>query len=91
MTNKKVPLRKCSGCGEMKPKKELIRVIRTPENNIEIDLTGKKYGRGAYLCNSVECFTKAAKQKSLERSLSTTIPSEIMERLEKEMRQSDDQ
>ena len=64
---KKIPLRKCAGCQEMKPKKELIRVIKTEEDKVEIDLTGKKNGRGAYICHSDECLKKAIKSKGLER------------------------
>ena len=66
---KKIPQRQCIGCGEMKNKKEMIRVIKTPEENIIIDVTGKKNGRGAYICKSVECFQKAVKSRGLERSL----------------------
>jgi len=73
------------GCGEKKDKKELIRVIKTPEGDITVDFTGKKNGRGAYICNSVECLKKAVKKKSLERSLKTQIPKEIYQELEKEM------
>ncbi len=90
MTIRRVPLRKCSGCGEMKAKKSLIRVIRTPEEVIEIDVTGKKNGRGAYLCNSIECFKQARKTRALERSLNMTIPEEILNRLEEEMMISHD-
>lgn len=85
MIKKKIPMRQCTGCGEMKTKKELIRVIKTPENEIVIDFTGKKNGRGAYLCNSLECLKKARKTKGIERSLKTTIPDEIYDQLEKEL------
>ena len=85
MAEKKIPLRKCTGCNEMKPKKELVRVLKTPEDEIVLDKTGKKNGRGAYLCNSIECFRKAVKTKSLERSLQIKIPEEIYESLEKEL------
>ena len=85
MAEKKIPLRKCTGCNEMKPKKELIRVLKTPEDEIVLDKTGKKNGRGAYLCNSIECFRKAEKTKGLERSLQLKIPEEIYESLEKEL------
>ena len=78
-------MRQCTGCGEMKTKRELIRVIKTPENEIVIDFTGKKNGRGAYLCNSLECLKKARKTKAIERSLKTTIPEEIYDQLEKEL------
>lgn len=82
---RKVPLRQCTGCGERKEKKELVRVIRTPEDEITIDFTGKKNGRGAYICNSMECLKMARKKKSLERSLKMTIPEGVYEELEKEM------
>ena len=85
MAEKKIPLRKCTGCGEMKPKKELIRVLKTVESEIVLDKTGKKNGRGAYLCNSLECFQKARKTRGLERSLQIKIPDEIYETLEKEL------
>ena len=85
MANKKIPMRQCVGCAEMKSKNELIRVIKTPENEIAIDFTGKKNGRGAYLCNSLECLKKARKTKAIERSLKTTIPDEIYDQLEKEL------
>ena len=82
---RKVPMRKCVGCGEMRPKKELMRVLRTEENDFVLDTTGKKNGRGAYLCPSKECFDKAVKNKGLERSFKQAIPAEVYERLEKEM------
>ena len=82
---KKIPLRKCTGCGEKKTKKELIRVLKTPEGTIVLDVTGKKNGRGAYLCNQIECFRKARKSKGLERSLECAIPTEVYETLEKEL------
>lgn len=82
---KKLPLRMCTGCGEMKTKKEMIRVLKTPEDEIVIDATGKKNGRGAYICCSLSCLQKAVKTKGLERSLKVTIPKELVETLEKEM------
>lgn len=82
---KKLPLRMCTGCGEMKAKKEMTRVLKTPEDEIVIDSTGKKNGRGAYICCSVECLQKAIKTKGLERSLKVSIPKELVETLEKEM------
>ena len=82
---RKIPMRKCIGCQEMKSKKELIRVIKTPEDQIEIDLTGRKNGRGAYICNSKECLAKAIKNKGLERSFKMPIPKEISDRLVEEM------
>ena len=82
---KKIPTRKCVGCGEMKEKKELIRIIKTPEDEILLDVTGKANGRGAYLCNSAECFRKAVRNKGLERSLKASIPADVLERIEKEL------
>ena len=82
---RKIPLRKCVGCGEMKPKKELIRVLRTEDGEFVLDISGKKNGRGAYICNSKECFGKEVKSKGLERSFKQAIPAEVYERLEKEM------
>lgn len=87
MGMKKIPLRQCIGCGEMKSKKELIRVLKTTEDEIVIDATGRKNGRGAYICPSMECFKKAVKSKGLERSLKMAIPKEVYEALEKEMGQ----
>lgn len=85
MMAKKLPLRMCTGCGEMKVKKDMIRVLKTPEGDITIDATGKKNGRGAYICNSLACLQKAVKSRGLERSLRTEIPPELMESLTKEM------
>lgn len=81
---KKIPLRQCVGCGEMKGKKEMMRVLRTAENEICLDTTGKKNGRGAYLCRSRECLRKARKNKGLERSFKMSIPGEVYETLERE-------
>jgi len=86
-SKKKVPMRQCVGCREMKSKKEMMRVIKTPENEILLDVTGKKNGRGAYVCFSGECLNKAIKNKGLERSFKQSIPEEIYERLEEEMKQ----
>ena len=72
--NKKVPMRQCVGCQEMKSKKELLRVLKTAEDEIVLDATGRKNGRGAYLCFSRECLAKARKNKGLERSLKMNIP-----------------
>ena len=82
---KKIPMRKCVGCQEMKSKKEMIRVLKTSEDTFVLDATGKKNGRGAYLCFSKECFEKAVKSKGLERSFKQAIPKEVYEKLEKEM------
>lgn len=80
---KKIPMRRCTGCGEMKEKKDLIRVVRTPEGDIRIDQTGKINGRGAYLCDDPACLRKAQKKRSLQRSLDTAIPDEIFDELHK--------
>lgn len=85
MAGKKVPLRQCLGCGEMKSKKEMLRVLKTAEDEILLDATGRKNGRGAYLCFSRECLTKAIKGKGLERSFKMSIPKDVYEKLEKEM------
>ena len=82
---KKIPLRQCIGCGELKSKKEMIRVLRTAEGEILIDATGRKNGRGAYLCPSCECLKKAVKSKGLDRSFKMAVPREVYEALEKEM------
>lgn len=82
---KKIPMRKCVGCQEMKSKKELIRILKTTEDEIVLDTTGKKNGRGAYICLSKECFEKAVKNRSLERSLKTGIPAAVYDSLKKEM------
>lgn len=89
MSNRKIPMRKCVGCGEMKPKKEMIRVLRTAEEEFVLDATGKKNGRGAYMCCSKECFDRAVKSKGLERSFKQSIPEDVYERLEKEMSEID--
>ena len=78
-------MRKCVGCGELKSKKEMIRVIRTQDNEFMLDATGKKNGRGAYICNSKECLTLAMKNKGLERSFKTSIPQEVYSRLQEEL------
>jgi predicted RNA-binding protein YlxR (DUF448 family) len=82
---KKIPLRQCVGCREMKPKRELIRVVRSPEGEISLDFRGKANGRGAYLCPNAECLKKAIRAKSLERAFSTAIPEEIYARLREEL------
>ncbi|MBQ7954430.1 MAG: YlxR family protein [Lachnospiraceae bacterium] len=82
--NKKIPLRQCVGCGEMKSKKEMMRVLKTAEDEIVLDVTGKKNGRGAYLCIAADCLKKARKNKGLERSFKMSIPEEVYNTLEKE-------
>lgn len=84
---KKFPQRQCIGCGEMKNKKEMIRILKTPEGEFVVDATGRKNGRGAYICSSMDCFKKAVKGKGLERSFKMAIPKEVYETLEKEMEQ----
>lgn len=86
---KKIPLRQCIGCGGMKSKKEMLRVIKTPEDAVLLDATGRKNGRGAYICKSPECLKKAIKNKGLERSLKMSIPAEVYEQLTKEMESID--
>ncbi len=81
---KKIPLRQCIGCGEMKGKKDMMRVLKTAEDEICLDVTGKKNGRGAYVCRNMECLKKARKTKGLERSFKMTIPNEIYDILERE-------
>ena len=82
---KKIPQRQCMGCRERKAKKELIRVVRTPEGTVNLDFGGKMNGRGAYICPQMECLKKALKSKALDRSLEVTIPQNVYDRLEKEM------
>ena len=85
MHQKRVPLRMCAGCGESKPKKELVRVVRSPEGEISLDLTGKKPGRGAYVCKSADCLRAARKARRLERAFSCQIPAEVYDRMEEEI------
>lgn len=85
MIKRKVPLRKCTGCQEMKNKKELIRVVRNDEGEFSLDTTGKKQGRGAYICPNKECFEKAHKSKGLERSFKTSVPETVYEQLQREL------
>lgn len=85
-TAKKIPMRQCIGCQEMKNKKEMLRVIKTPEEEIVLDATGRKNGRGAYVCFSRECLDKAVKNRGLERSLRTKIPATVYEQLKEEMK-----
>lgn len=100
MKQRKVPMRKCTGCGEMKPKYELIRVVKAPDvtdengevvekGEISLDLTSKKSGRGAYICRSVECFNSARKARRFERAFSCMIPSEVYDSMEEELTQSE--
>lgn len=96
MHRKKIPMRKCTGCGEMKPKKELVRVVKAPDikneqgeavsqGEVSLDLTGKKPGRGAYVCKSAECMRLARKARRFERAFSCKIPDEVFDAMEKEL------
>ncbi len=85
MIKKKIPMRKCTGCQEMKSKKELIRIVRNDEGEFFLDTTGKKPGRGAYICNSADCLEKAFKSKGLERSFKSAVPSEIYDQLKAQL------
>lgn len=85
MKPKKTPLRKCLGCGEMKSKRELVRLVRSPEGEISLDLTGRKPGRGAYLCPSLACLQAARKARRAEHAFSCQIPAEVYDRMEEEM------
>ena len=86
MAGKKIPMRQCCGCREMKNKKEMLRVIRTPEGDVCLDATGRKNGRGAYICPSMECLKAAIKNKGIERSLNVSIPKEVIDLLTEEMK-----
>ena len=86
---KTVPVRQCTGCREKKPKKELIRVVRSPEGEVSLDFRGKAPGRGAYLCRDAGCLKKAVKSRALERALSVAIPQEVFDRLLEEMEAGD--
>lgn len=85
MKKRKIPLRKCTGCQEMKNKKELIRIVHDGEGDFSIDKTGKKSGRGAYVCPTAECFEKAYKHRGLERSFKCKVPDEVYERLKESL------
>ena len=89
MKSQKIPMRMCLGCNEMKPKRELMRVVKSPEGEISLDFTGKKNGRGAYVCRKSECFEKARKAKRFSRALQCEIDEEIYEKMAEEMRDSE--
>ena len=88
MQTKHVPMRMCNGCGEMKSKKELVRVVKSTEGEISLDLTGKKAGRGAYICSNLECLQKARKARRLEKAFSARIPDEIYDEMEQQLKNS---
>lgn len=85
MKPRKIPMRMCLGCGEMKAKRELIRVVKSPEGDISVDKTGKKSGRGAYVCDDIECLKKARKARRLEKAFSCQISNEIYDAMEKDI------
>lgn len=89
MKTKKTPMRMCNGCGEMKPKPELIRIVCTPENEVKLDTVGKVSGRGAYICKSVECFKKVKKSGRLSRTLKAQVTDEVLDLLESEIKNID--
>lgn len=84
-------MRQCVGCGEMKSKKEMMRILKTAEGDIVLDVTGKKNGRGAYLCKTDECLKKARKNRGIERSFKISIPAEVYDNLEKEFAESEEE
>ena len=85
MQMRKVPMRMCTGCGQMKPKRELVRVVKSQDGEIALDVTGKKAGRGAYVCRDIECLKKARKARRLEKAFSCRIPDEVYDRMEEEL------
>lgn len=85
--NKKIPMRTCCGCRESFPKKELVRIVRQPDKELKVDLTGKLNGRGAYICRNISCLQKAVKTGSIARSLEVSVTEEIYKRLEEELKQ----
>lgn len=89
MPKRKVPLRKCMGCNEMKPKKELVRVVKSPEGEISLDLKGRSPGRGAYVCHDMNCLVKARKAKRFERIFECQIPEDVYNLMEKELKEDD--
>lgn len=88
MTQKKVPVRQCVGCREKKPKRELIRIVKSPEGKISVDFSGKANGRGAYICSSSECLKKAIRSHALERTFESTIGNDVFDRLSREIEQN---
>ncbi len=89
MQQKKIPLRKCTGCGEMKPKKELVRVVKTPDDEILLDLTGRLNGRGAYICRDENCLRIAQKSKRIEKSFQCRIPDEVYQKMAEELKSNE--
>lgn len=89
MAGKKIPMRMCTGCREMKPKFELVRVVKTPDGEIKLDNTGKLNGRGAYICKNTECLNKAIKTNALSRAFETSVLSEVYTALSEELAKID--
>ena len=89
MKQKKIPMRRCNGCNEQKPKNQLIRIVKSPEDEISLDLTGKKSGRGAYICYDVECLRKARKSRRIDRTFEMTIPDYVYDSLEEQIKKND--
>lgn len=89
MKQKKIPMRRCNGCNEQKPKNQLIRVVKSPDDEISLDPTGKKSGRGAYICNNIECLRKARKSRRIDRTFEMTIPDSVYDSLEEQIRKDD--
>lgn len=81
MKRKKIPMRKCNGCGEQKPKKELVRIVKSPDGEVSLDLTGKASGRGAYICNNADCLQKARKSHRIDKAFEIAIPDEVYEQM----------
>ncbi len=86
MKAKKIPTRTCTGCGEMKAKSELVRIVRSPEGEISLDLTGRKNGRGSYICKSADCFDKALKKKAFERAFGVKLSEELADSIREEIK-----
>ena len=89
MKQKKIPMRRCNGCNEQKPKNELIRIVRSPEGEISLDLKGKVSGRGAYICNDLECLRKVRKSRRIDRTFEMTIPDTVYDSLEEQIKNND--
>lgn len=89
MQTRKIPMRMCTGCGQMKPKRELVRVVKSQAGDVSLDLTGKKAGRGAYICRDRECLQKARRARRLEKAFSCRIPDEIYDKMEEELQDSE--
>ena len=89
MQMRKVPMRMCTGCCQMKPKRELVRVVKSQDGEISLDLTGKTAGRGAYVCHNIECLQKSRKARRLEKAFSCRIPDEVYDKMEEELQDSE--